>query len=61
MSLKSIFQTLGHTYNFINHGGFDKVDPNLIRYFRTEYGKNWQIALENHIYQKSIKNQKKAA
>tara|TARA_Y100000590_G_scaffold313438_2_gene354346 strand:+ start:2041 stop:2226 length:186 start_codon:yes stop_codon:yes gene_type:complete len=61
MSLKSIFKILGNTYNSINHDGFDKVDPNLIRYFRTEYGKDWKIALENHIYQKSIKNQKKAA
>ena len=29
---------------------FDNVDPNLIRYYRTEYGRNWQDALNEHLY-----------
>ena len=24
-----------------NGGGADNVDPNLVRYFRTEYGRDW--------------------
>ena len=28
----------------------DNVDPNLVRYFRTEYGRNWQDALNEHLY-----------
>jgi hypothetical protein len=33
------------------HGdNFDTVDPNLIRYYRTEYGRNWQDALNEHLY-----------
>ena len=29
---------------------FDHVDPNLVRYFRTEYGRNWKSALNEHLY-----------
>jgi len=31
---------------------FDNVDPNLVRYFRTEYGRNWKSALNEHLYNK---------
>ena len=35
----------------IVHGdNFDSVDPNLVRYFRTEYGRNWKSALNEHLY-----------
>ena len=30
----------------------DNVDPNLVRYFRTEYGRNWKSALSEHLYTK---------
>lgn len=60
MSLKSIFKILGNTYNSINHDGFDKVDPNLIRYFRTEFGKDWKIALEQYLHKEKINNKKAA-
>ena len=29
---------------------FDNVDPNLVRYYRTEYGRNWKSALNEHLY-----------
>lgn len=29
---------------------FDNVDANLVRYFRTEYGRDWQGALNEHLY-----------
>ena len=58
---KSIIKVLSNTYNSINVSNFDKVDPNIIRYFRTEYGKDWKIALERHLYKESLKNTKKAA
>ena len=32
---------------FVNN---DNVDPNVVRYFRTEYGKHWQDALNEHLY-----------
>jgi len=31
---------------------FDNVDANLVRYFRTEYGRNWKGALNEHLYRK---------
>ena len=39
----------------------DKVNPDLVRYFKNEYGKEWEIALDNHLYIQNRKNDKKAA
>ncbi len=61
MFIKSMVKVLGGTYNAFINDGFDKVDPNTVRYFRTEYGKDWKIALEHHLYKESIKNKKQAA
>ena len=38
-----------------------KADNNLVRYFQVEYGREWESALEQHLYQKKINNVKKAA
>ena len=35
---------------FVNN---DNVDPNLVRYFRTEYGPRWQEALNEHLYNRN--------
>ena len=59
--IKNIFNILNTTYKAVNDLGFDNVDPNLVRYFRTEYGKDWQSALTDHLYKKENKNDKKAA
>jgi len=61
MFFKSLVKTLNTSYNIFIHNGIDNTNPNLIRYFRNEYGTNWKSALEHHIYKKSIKNDKKAA
>ena len=29
---------------------YDNVDANLVRYFRTEYGRDWKGALNEHLY-----------
>ena len=43
----------------LNYGyNFDNVDPNLVRYFRTEYGGDWQIALQEHLYYQNAKGDK---
>ena len=37
----------------VYHGdNYDHVDANLVRYFRTEYGRNWKSALNEHLYNK---------
>ncbi len=59
--IRNIFNILNTTYKAVNDLGFDNVDPNLVRYFRTEYGKDWQSALTDHLYKKENNNDKKAA
>ena len=46
---------------FINNDDFGDVDPQLVRYFRTEYGTNWKSALIEHLYKKELNDDKKAA
>jgi hypothetical protein len=52
---------INSTYKAINDYGFDNVDPQLVKYFRTEYGKDWRSALTEHLYEKDRSNDKKAA
>lgn len=61
MFFKSLIKTLNSTYFSFTNNGYNNVDPNLIRYFRNEYGVNWKTALEHHLYKEDIKNDKKAA
>jgi len=38
----------------VNYGyNFDNVDPGLVRYFRNEYGRDWQGALGEHLHRTS--------
>ena len=46
-----------HDYNY----SYEDIDENLVRYFKTEYGEEWKVALENHLNKEEIKNDKKAA
>ena len=61
MFFKSLITTLNSTYSPFNDGEYANVDPNVVKYFRTEFGANWKAALEDHLYKESIKNDKKAA
>ena len=61
MFFKSLIATLQSSYTAFNDNGYDNVDPNIVKYFRTEFGADWQAALEHHLYEKTIKNDKKAA
>tara|TARA_Y100000590_G_scaffold460682_2_gene620528 strand:- start:10 stop:186 length:177 start_codon:yes stop_codon:yes gene_type:complete len=45
----------------INNNPYYDVDPNIIRYFRNEYGKEWEHALTNYLNNKENQNDKKAA
>ena len=41
------------TLSSVSYGDSNgSVDPNLVRYFRTEYGGDWQVALQEHLYSK---------
>ena len=58
MFFKSMIKKLTNTFN---DSGFDKIDPSVVKYFRTEYGEDWKVALEHHLYKESVKDDKKAA
>ena len=39
------------TLSSVSYGDSNgSVDPNLVRYFRTEYGRDWQAELQHYIY-----------
>ena len=61
MFFKSLITTLNSSYSTFNDNRYDNVDPNIVKYFRTEFGANWKAALEHHLYKENIKNDKKAA
>ena len=48
-------------FKFNNSSNIDKADGNLVRYFQIEYGREWESALAQHLYEKSLNNVKKAA
>ena len=59
--IKQIYKAIKETYKAVNDNTYDNVYTNLVRYFRTEYGKDWEQALSHHLDNKNFKNDKKAA
>ena len=51
-SIIHFFTSLGKVF-----GGHDlgTVDPNLVRYYRTEYGSRWEEELNHYLYTKNQK------
>ena len=58
--IKNILSFFNTPYVF-NVNNFDNVDPQLVRYFRNEYGTDWKSALTEHLYKKVADDDKKAA
>ena len=56
-----IANSFGMYFESYGEGRFEKVNNDLVRYFRVEYGRDWEVALEQHLYKESKKNVKKAA
>ena len=61
MFFKSLIKTLNTSYNYFNTDRLNNVDPNIVKYFRIEYGADWKAALQQHLYKESLNNDKKAA
>ena len=61
MFFKSLINTLSTSYNIFSQNSTGHANPNIIKYFKNEYGPNWKVALEHHLYKQSEKNDKKAA
>ena len=51
-SILHFFTSLGKVF-----GGYDlgTVDPNLVRYYRTEYGSRWEEELNHFLYNQNQK------
>ena len=56
-----IANSIGMYFESYGEERFEKVNKDLVRYFRIEYGRDWEAALEQHLYKESINNVKKAA
>ena len=61
MFFKSIVKLFNNSYDNFDNINYDKLDQDLVRYFRTEYGSDWKSALSHYLYKENIKNDKKAA
>ena len=61
MFFKSLVNLLSYTHSFFNNNTIGNANPNIIKYYQNEYGANWKVALEHHLYKESLKNGKKAA
>jgi len=59
MFFQSMLKKLNSTYSIFTDNKFDNIDPNVVKYFRVEYGKDWKVALQHHLYKESIKKDKK--
>jgi len=59
--IKQIYNVIKTTYKTVNDNSFENIDPNIVRYFRTEFGSEWQEALHDHINKKKQNNENKAA
>tara|TARA_Y100000590_G_C15213971_1_gene823627 strand:+ start:380 stop:562 length:183 start_codon:yes stop_codon:yes gene_type:complete len=59
--ITNILNLLNSSYNAINTNNIENIDPNLVRYFKTEFGKDWHSALDSYLREKKVNNDKKAA
>ena len=50
-----IANSFGMYFESYGEGRFEKVNNDLVRYFRVEYGRDWEAALEQHLYKESKK------
>ena len=48
-SIINLFSSLGKIFTSTNFG---TVDPNLVRFYRVEYGSRWKEKLNEHLYSK---------
>ena len=57
---KSLINFFNKVYEDLSEKNFNK-DEDLIRYFKSEYGKEWKIELDKHLIKTEFDINKKAA
>ena len=55
------FKKISHlisTNFYFSNNTYDHINPELIRYYKIEYGNDWQAAVERDQYKKRLVNEK---
>ena len=55
----NVFNFFNKVYEDLSEKNFNK-DEDLIRYFKSEYGKEWKIELDKHLLKTEFDNKKAA-
>tara|TARA_B100001123_G_C14479853_1_gene697894 strand:+ start:167 stop:358 length:192 start_codon:yes stop_codon:yes gene_type:complete len=56
-----IANSFGIYFDSYDSNNFDKVNSDLVRFFKIEYGSKWKYELQHYLYKKKENKQKKAA
>ena len=56
----NVFNFFNKVYEDLSEKNFNK-DEDLVRYFKSEYGKEWKIELDKHLLKNEFDINKKAA
>jgi len=54
---KNISKLISSNFYFSDNT-YDHVNPDLVRYYKTEYGNDWKAAIEYDQYKKGLNNEK---
>ena len=56
----NVFNFFNKVYEDLSEKNFNK-DEDLVRYFKSEYGKEWKIELDKHLLKTELDTNKKVA
>ena len=56
----NVFNLFNKVYEDLSNKNFD-IDEDLIKYFKSEYGKEWKIELDKHLLRTEFDIKQKAA
>ena len=54
------FSKLFSSNFYFSDNTYDHVNPDLVRYYKTEYGNDWKAAIEYDQYKKGLNNENAA-
>ena len=60
-NIMNIFKILNNFYSDLQVNPSKNVDPQLVKYFKTEFGSSWELELDKYIIRNEANNDKKAA
>ena len=57
----NIFKILNYIYSDFSTIPGKKIDPQLEKYFKTEFGSSWKLELDKYLIKNELVNDKKTA